>query len=402
MSSIKKQQLGIILLLAFISSVGPFSIDTYLPSLPAIAADFSVSSALSGQSVSSFFFGLAIGQLVAGPLSDRFGRRPVLLIGFALFSLATIACALAPTIETLIFARALQGLAASASPAAGRAIVRDLWSGDQAAKAMSYVVMAMTIAPLIAPSLGGFILIYSDWQMIFWLLCLFGALAFLFILLFLPETHTADRRQGIKLIDYFRAYGFVLKRAHTWAYLFAGGFASAAMFAYIAGSPAVYIELLGVDPKYFGLLFGINVIGLFLGNWLNSQWVERLGYHKLLLMGTFITVVGGSMLLLLSFSQQHNLYTMILALFIAIAPVSFVSANANVGMLNLFPHNAGAASAVFGVAQFGFGAIASLMVGLLFAGTDFAMSVVVCLMAAGSFCAATFLYFFMTTKNTDH
>lgn len=395
MTQTKQQQLGIILLLAFISSVGPFSIDTYLPSLPAIAADFSVSSALSGQSVSSFFFGLAIGQLLSGPLSDRFGRRPVLIIGFALFSLATIACAIAPSIEVLIAARALQGLAASASPAAGRAIVRDLWEGNQAAKAMSYVVMAMTIAPLIAPSLGGLILAFADWRMIFWFLCFFGVAAFLLILFFLPETHSAERRQGIKLIDYFRAYGMVLKQTQTWAYLFAGGFASAAMFAYITGSPVVYIEILGVEAKFFGLLFGINVIGLFLGNWINSLLVERLGYHRLLLIGATITLLGGAYLLFTSYLGQHSLYTMILALFVAIAPVSFVSANANVGMLNLFPKNAGAASAVFGLAQFGFGAIASLMVGLLFTGSDLAMSQVVFLMALGSFAAAAFLCFYM-------
>lgn len=397
MTQTQKQHLGFILLLAFIASVGPFSIDTYLPSLPAIAQDFSVSSAFSAHSVSSFFIGLAIGQLISGPLSDRFGRKTILIIGFALFILATVACALAPTIEVLIFARVLQGLAASASPAAGRAIIRDLWSGDQAAKAMSYVAMAMAVAPLIAPLLGGVILGFADWRMIFWALCLFGALALLLIITFLPESHTADRRQGIKLTDYFLAYGAVLKNKQSWAYLLAGGLASSSMFAYITGSPSVYIEILGVEPKHFGFLFGINVIGLFLGNWLNSQLVERYGYHRLLALGTIISILGACFLLYLSYQQEHTICTMVIGLFITIAPVSFVSSNANVGILNLFPQNAGAASAVFGVAQFGFGGLASLLVGFLFTGTDLAMSQTIMLTAIGSAIAA--IYLWLNTKD---
>lgn len=394
MTTQHKQELGIIFLLAFISAIGPFAIDTYLPSLPAIAADFGVSSAMSGHSVSSFFFGIAAGQLIAGPLSDRFGRKPVLLIGFALFLLATIACALAPTIEVLIIARVLQGLAASASPAAGRAIVRDLWAGDQAAKAMSYVVMAMTIAPLIAPSLGGIILAYSDWRMIFWVLVLFALVALTLIMVYLPETNGAEKRQGVNLVDYFRAYGMVLKNPQTWAYLLSGGFASATMFAYITGSPTVYIEIFAIEPSYFGLLFAINVVGLFLGNWLNSQLVVKYGFHAMLIMGSVFIGLGAVFLFIGSIYQWHTIYTIIIGLFITIAPVSFVSSNGNVGMLNLYPNNAGAASAVFGLAQFGLGAFASFLVGWFYNGSDLAMTQVIIITALGCFSASMWLFLY--------
>lgn len=377
MTKEQSQSLGIILLIAFLAAVGPFAIDTYLPSIPAIAKDFDVTSAVVGYSVGSFFLGLALGQLVAGPLSDRYGRKPILFIGFFLFLLATIACALAPTIEFLIIARALQGAAASASPAAGRAIVRDLWAGNEAARAMAYVSMVMNIAPLLAPSIGGVILMYSDWRTIFWALVIFALMSLFFITVLLPETNGPDKRADIPLADYFRAYGTVLRNPSTWGYLLSGGFSTATMFAYIAGSPVVYIEVFGVDPKYFGLLFGLNVVGLFICNWLNSIYVMRYGYHALLFMGAIMTTVGASVLLTTSYLQINSILTVAIALFLTIAPISFVSSNCNVGVLNLFPQNAGAVNAVFGLAQFGLGAAATVLIGLLFTGTELAMAQVI-------------------------
>ena len=394
MTQTHRQGLGIILLLAFLSAVGPFSIDTYLPSLPNIAAEFNISSAITQHSVSSFFFGLAAGQLLAGPLSDRFGRRPILLGGFGLFFIATIVCALAPNVTVLIFARALQGLAASASPAAGRAVVRDLWSGNDAAKAMSYVVMAMSVAPLIAPSIGGIILLFFDWRMIFWLLLIFAGTAVVLILLYLPETNGPEKRDNVRLINYFKAYRKVLQSKISWAYFIGGGLSTASMFAYITAAPFVYIELFGVSQAYFGAFFAVNVIGLFLGNWLNSRLVTHYGYHKLLVVGSTISLSGALFLLAGAYFQWHNLLTLVIGLFSVVAPVSFVSSNSNVGVLNLFPKNAGAASALFGLFQFGLGACASLLVGFLHNGTELAMATVIVLTASGSFVAALWILLF--------
>lgn len=396
--SARSQHLGIILLLAFLSAVGPFAIDTYLPSLPAIAQDFEVTSALVGYSVGTFFIGLAAGQLLAGPLSDRFGRKPILLAGFALFLLATFACALAPSVEVLIAARLLQGLGASASPAAGRAVVRDLWKGNEAARAMAYVAMAMTLAPLLAPSLGGLILHFSNWRMIFWALVGFALLAMLLIVFYLPETNGPEHRQGVPLLSYFRSYGTVLQHPLTWGYLLSGGFSTATMFAYIAGSPAVYIEIFAVDPSYYGLFFGLNVIGLFIGNWLNSLLVVRYGYHRLLFIGALVTLCGSSFLLFASYSNWHSLVAIVIGLFVAIAPISFVASNSNVGLLNLFPKNAGSANAVFGVAQFGIGAAATFLIGLFFTGTELAMALVMWLTAV---CSALAAFSLLMKRNVD-
>src|SRR5699024_8551233 len=160
----------LIILLGLLAAIGPLSIDTYLPSMPAIAAELGATSSLVQQSVSAYFIGLAAGQLICGPCSDRYGRRPVLFVGLGLYLAATLACVLAPTIGILIAGRTLQGLGAAATPAAGRAVIRDIWSGDQAARAMSFVMMVMAFAPLIAPMLGGQIFAWFGWRAIFWLM----------------------------------------------------------------------------------------------------------------------------------------------------------------------------------------------------------------------------------------
>src|SRR5699024_10512096 len=282
MKKLANRNIELIALLGFLADVGPLSIDTYLPSLPTISDTLGAATGAVQLSVSAFFFGLACGQIFCGPLSDRFGRRPVIFIGFGIFVGASIACALATHVTALIIARAIQGLAASASPAAGRAVIRDVWSGNQAARAMSFVVMVMSVAPLIAPLMGGQLLTWFGWRSIFWMLALFGFASIVLVQLRLPETNGPERRSGVRLGAYFRAYGLILGSTRACAYLVCGGLASSVMFAYITGISFVYIDLFGVQPKYFGFLFSINVIGLVLGNWFNSRFVLRHGYHRLL------------------------------------------------------------------------------------------------------------------------
>lgn len=391
MSKTQSQSLGIILLLAFLAAIGPLSIDTYLPSLPAIAADFGANSSAAQQSVTAFFIGIAAGQLIAGPLSDRYGRRPVLLVGFGLFFITCIVCALAPNIETLIYARLLQGLAAAVSPAAGRAMVRDIWEGNEAARAMSYITMAMVVAPLLAPMIGGVIMAYWDWRMIFWFLLAFAAIALALVLIRLPETNGPEKRGDVRLPDYFRAYGRVLSEQQSWAYLLTGGFSLATMFAYITGSPFVYIEIFDVPETYFGFFFGLNVVGLFLGNLINARLVTRFGYLHMLAAGVVTTLLGSLLLLYTSYFAIGGIVAVVIGLFIAVAPASMVGSNSTVGLMNKFPRNAGAAMGVFGVAQFGLGAAASFLVGAFYTGTPVAMAAAMAITATGSFLAMLWL-----------
>lgn len=382
-----RHHLELIVLIGALAAIGPLSIDTYLPSMPAIAAQFAAASSLVQQSVSAYFVGLAAGQIICGPFSDRFGRRPVLFAGLGLYLAATLACVLAPTIGVLIAGRALQGLGASATPAAGRAVIRDIWSGDRAARAMSFVMMVMAFAPLIAPTLGGQIYAWFGWRAIFWLMAGFGVLLIVLVQFRLPETNGPERRAGVNIGDYFRAYGRVLADAPAWGYLLAGGLSYAAMFAYITGAPFVYIEVFNVDPAYFGLFFAVNVIGLTLGNWLNSRFVDRLGYLPMLGIGTAVSAAGVLALLICALTAAGGLIAVAVTLFVAIAPVGMNGANAIAGMLNLYPKNAGAASALFGVSQFGFGAVAGILVGVFYTGTPVAMALAMMTMAAGALVA---------------
>lgn len=397
----QRQTRGLIVLVAFLAGIGPLTTDAYLPAIPELAVEFGVTSAFAQWSISSYFLGIAGGQLIAGPFSDRFGRRPVLLGGFLLFVVATFVCAVAPDIETLISARVVQGMAAAASPAAGRAVVRDLWEGNEAARIMSYVTMAVIIAPLIAPTLGGVMIIYWTWRSIFWLLFVVGVAAILSILLWMPETHGPERRGDVRLKDHFKAYRFVLGRKRALAYLVAGGLSYAAVFAYITSSAVVYIEFYGVEPSYFGLYFGLNVVGLFLGTFINSQLVTRFGYHNMIAAAVTVSLVGSLFLLGVSVAERGGLPAIMAGLFLTVAPASMLGANCTTGLMDLFPNNAGGAVALFGVAQFGLGSLASLVAGLIFVGSTLSMSVPMVLCSMGSFAGMLWLFYLLREEGAD-
>ncbi|MGH8162357.1 MAG: Bcr/CflA family multidrug efflux MFS transporter [Gammaproteobacteria bacterium] len=377
----------LIVLLGLLAAVGPLSIDTYLPSMPAIGAELGATAATVQQTVSAYFFGLAVGQIFSGPLSDRFGRRPVLLFGFALYLLASIGCVLTPGIGILIAARAVQGLGASASSAAGRAVIRDIWSGNRAARAMSFVIMVMAFAPLVAPLIGGQIFAHFGWRAIFWLMIGFALLAMAMVVFRLPETNGPEKRAGMRLAASFRAYGRVLKNVPAGGYLVCGGASYAVMFGYITGVPAVYIKIFGVNPQYFGFFFGLNVIGIVIGTFVNARLVTRYGYHRLIGIGAAVTILSAIALLVCALTSTGGIVAVVITLFFAVGPVGLVGANTIAGLLNLYPKNAGAASALFGVAQFGLGALAGVIVGALYAGTPVAMGLTMTIMAAASLLA---------------
>lgn len=378
---------GLIALIGLLTAVGPLSIDMYLPSLPAIAGDLGASSAAVQQSVSAFFLGLAAGQIVYGPLSDRFGRRPALFLGFSLYLIASLACATAGGIHILVIARAVQGLGAAASPAAGRAVIRDRWKGDAAARAMSFVIMVMGVAPLIAPMVGGQVLEYFGWRAIFWLLTAFAAVALALVAFRLPETNGPERRGGVRMAAVYRAYGSLLADARVRAYLVCGGLIYASMFAYITSAPFVYIRIFGVDPQYFGFYFGLNVVGMLIGNYLNGRLVTRLGYRRMLGVGAAVALAATLALLGFALTGFGGLPAIVATLFFAVGTVGIVGANTVAGLLDLYPRNAGAASALFGVFQYGLGALAGAVVGALYAGTPAAMGIVMAAAAAGAFAA---------------
>lgn len=246
---------------------------------------------------------------------------------------------------------------------------------------MSFVMMVMAFAPLVAPLVGGQIFVYVGWRAIFWLMFGFGILVVALVLFRLRETNGAGTAARTSLVAGLRSYLDVLSHTRAWAYLLCGGFAYPALFAYITGAPFVYIKLFGVRPEYFGLLFGVNVVGLLVGNRLNNRYVTRWGYRRLLGIGVTIVVIGALLLLTCAVTGAGGLVALVIALSITVGPVGMVGATTMAGLMQMYRHTSGAASALFGVSQFGFGALAGALVGLLDNGTASAMALSMAMMA---------------------
>ena len=354
-----------IFILGVITAFAPLSIDLYLPGLPLIEQDLEVSAALTQLSLSLFFVGLASGQFLYGPLADRYGRRGPLLAGIVMYLAATLVCALAPSIEVLLGGRLVQGFGAAAGPVIARAVVRDIYAGRRAARVMSFVILVMTLAPLIAPVLGGWLSAGLGWRATFWALTGFALLCAVMLLIGLPETHPRERRPEGRLSRLFMGYVPILRDPLSLAYLGAGGMAFGALFAYVAGSPFVYTRVFDVPQAQFGYYFALNVIGLLIGNLTNGQLVMRFGHRRMLTAGVLTMAVASAVMLVMAASGITAQWLITPVLFVALATVGIIAANTVAGLLDRHPDHAGAASALFGVAQFGLGALSAGLVGLL-------------------------------------
>lgn len=364
----------LIVMIGLIVAATPIAVDSYTPAFPTIAQSMGVEPGRIALTLSAFFLGLACGGIAWGPLSDRFGRRPILMAGLGIYLLAAVGGALATDATVLLVARAVQGLASAAMPAAGLAMTRDAWAGDRAARAISLVMLVIAGGPLVAPLLGGQLLTLFGWRSIFWFMAGFAALALVLVRWWLPETNPPARRSGVRIGTAFRAYGHVLSNPRSWLYLLCGGMAYGALFAYVTGVPFVYIDLFGVDPRYFGFLIAVNVVGSMTGNWLNARLVTDLGASRMLGIGIAISLAGLGALLVCTLAATGGLVAIVVTLFIGIAPVPMISANSVAGLMNLFPRNAGACSALYSAGQFGFGALSGTAVSALYAGTPVAMA----------------------------
>lgn len=381
---------GLIVLLGLLTAAAPLSIDMYLAGLPAIQSEFGVDAAATQRSLSSFFLGLALGQLMLGPLSDRFGRRRMLLVGLGIYLVGTLLCLASPGIGALVGARLVQGFGAAAGPVICRAIIRDVFQGGQAARAMSFVIIVMGAAPLLAPSVGGVIVHWTGWRAIFAVLAGYAALALALVMLRLNETNPPERAGQTRLAGRFGAYLTVIRDRYALSQLAAGGLVFGGLFAYIAGAPFIFMERFGMRPDHFGFILAANVAGMLVGTYLNGRLVRRLGTRRLLNIGLPVCAVSG-----VSFAATASLFSLPLVavwlmLFAYVSVIGLVAGNTMANLLERYPENAGAASALFGVAQFTFGASTSAIVGA-FGGNGLRGTALV--MAAAGLCAlAAHLY----------
>lgn len=352
--------------LGLLTAVAPLSIDTYLPAMPALARQFAVDPAHVQYSLSMFFVGLGFGQLLYGPVSDRYGRRPVLYFGLVVYLAASLACALSASINMLIVARLVQGLGAAAGPVMARAVVRDRFHGAKAASVMSFVVMVMGAAPLIAPTIGSLILFLGEWQLIFWMLVLYSVIALAALTLLLAESHPQHRRvRDRSLIAQYIGYLSLLTRLPVFLYLACGALMFGALFSYVAASSFVYVDQFGVDESLFGFYFSANVVSMLIGTFTNGRIVERFGYRTMLGVAVANTLSCALVLLATTLTGFGGFWGVAIPLFFLLSTVGVAGANTVAGLLDLAPDAAGAASALFGVSQFACGAIATWAVGLI-------------------------------------
>ena len=373
--------------LAAMAAFAPMAIDLYLPSLPQMAAHFGTSADDVQRTLSVFLLGFAAGMLVYGPLSDRFGRRQLILQGIGLFVFASVACALAQSVEQLLLFRALQALGGGAAGALSRAIVKDLAEPVAAARVMATIGLVTSLAPLLAPILGGVLLTFAGWRLEFWALALFGVLTWLSVYFFVPETRYSHPGPT-SLAKAFGAYGQMLAKPQAVALLMAGGAGFAAMFAYITGTPFVYIEYYGIDPQVYGFLFGVNVFAIMAGGFTTSRFVSRFGPRRLQFVGGCLTMAGALIVGLSVLDAPNRFWVLILGLLLVVGAIGFLSSNCVAVLMGMFPNNAGAASALFGSMQFGLGALASWGVSYLHDQTPAAMAKVILVFSVLSFTGA--------------
>lgn len=368
--------LRIILILGALSAFGPLAIDFYLPGFPAMAAAFGTDETHVQATLASYFLGLSFGQLIYGPMADRFGRRLPLLAGVGVFTLASLGCALAPSLQALIVLRFLQALGGCAGMVLARAIVTDKCDTIGAAKVFSQLMLVMGLAPILAPVLGGFLVNTAGWQSIFLVLTAFSACCAAAVYLGLPESMPADRPR-LPLTGAPRQYARLLRDWPFVGHALTGGIAMAGMFAYIAGSPFVIIKLYGVPAEHFGWVFGANAAGFILVAQINARLLSRFGPHNLLRRMVWVYLGAGLALLGITALQPAQLWPLLMPLFICIASLGAIIPNASACAMAGQGGRAGSASAMLGFLQFGIAALSSSMVGALANGTAVPMAMVI-------------------------
>ena len=381
-----------LIVLGILTAFGPVSMDMYLPAFPELVNFFRTTPGKAQLTLSAFTIAFGAGQLVYGPVSDRMGRRNVLLVGIAIYAVASIFCVFSTTINELILARFFQAIGGAAGIVLSRAIIRDLFDKLEGARALSLMLLIPSLAALIAPFVGGYLLkFFADWRLIFWVLSAFGIIAFILGVLRLPETHPLEKRVKSSVSKIVRDYGVVLCHRRAAGYMVCGGLSFATMFAQLSGTPFIYMDIFGIAPEDFGFLFATNVFAIMLGSYLNSRLVVRFGLRRMLAVGTSIAMVGGIGLVISATYGAFGLFGIVIPVVIFMMPHNMVNANATAGALEFFPHLAGTASAMLGFVRFGTGAIVGALVGYFYDGTALPMAYIIACCVIGSAVAFWFL-----------
>lgn len=364
---------GLILILGFLSALGPFSIDMYLPSFPSIAKDFNTDISQVGLSLTSYFVGISLGQIIYGPVLDRFGRKKPLLIGLAIYLVSAIGCALSPTLNFLIGMRFLSAMGGCVGMVAGRAIVRDLFPASEIPKVFSLLMLVMGIAPIIAPTTGGLIVSYFDWRYIFFTLTLITSMMIASVYFFLPESKTPDHSISLKVSNIFKEYFSISKNNIFSNYTFASSVAMSGMFAYISGSPFVYMKLFDLSEQTYAIFFGLNAMSFIIGSQLNRFVLNKIETKNVILFSNIFQLLGTGLMLLGNLFGVIGMTGTVILIMNHLFWLGFFNPNVSALALIPFKKNAGSASALSGSIQMVCSALITGFVSLLQNGTSIPM-----------------------------
>lgn len=386
----KTAGLSFVIILSALMAFTSLSTDIYLPAMPLMAADLHGNAELT---ITGFLIGFCVAQLIWGPLSDHFGRRLPLFIGMALFMIGSVGCALSTDITQIVFWRVFQALGACTGPMLARAMIRDLFSRTRAAQMLSTLMIIMAIAPIAGPLLGGQMIKFTSWHAIFWLLAVIGGLMFV-SLFWLPETLPEEKRVKASLPSAFRNYYALLTNTTFMRFTLCLTFYYVAAYAFITGSPFVYITYFGVEPQHYGWLFALNIVGLMSMSVINRRLVQRYSLEMLLKFAVVTAAVAALVLAVATKLEIGGLILIVAAVFVFFSMNGIIAATSTAAALDSVPNVAGSASAFMGALQYGSGIISSLLLALLSDGTPWTMSWIIGLFTVASAVMA------LSTRNT--
>lgn len=393
-----QNKLHLILILGLLAAIGPFSIDMYLPAFPDIAASLHTSVSSVMLSLSSFFIGISVGQLVYGPLLERFGRKKPLYVGLIIYALASIACATTLSVNGLIVYRLFQALGGCVGMVASRAMVRDLFDVKDNAKIFSTLMLVVAVSPIIAPTLGGYVTAYLGWRYIFGVLIVVIIIILAGVYFLLPESKQPDTSFSLKPAAILSSFTTIIKHPQFATYTFTGALANAGLYSYISGSPYVFMVLYKVSEKHYGWIFAIIAAGLIGATQFNSLLLKKYTSPQVMRWAIYLQSTFGIALACTALLGFHDLYLTVALIFAFLCCQGFIFPNASALSMAPFGHNAGSASALMGFLQMSVGALMSALVSLLQNGTALPMTGIMAFCAT----AAALLFTFGSNRITNN
>ncbi|MDO8290090.1 MAG: multidrug effflux MFS transporter [Parvibaculum sp.] len=376
-TEIHRGHLSLVLILGSLTAFAPLAIDMYLPAFPAIAAHFGTSAGAVQGTLAAYFIGMALGQSVIGPLADRYGRLPPLMIGILAFAAASAGVAYAPSIEWMTVMRFLQAFSGCAGIVISRAMVRDLFDEKQSAQIYSLLMLVMGAAPILAPLLGGFYVAHFDWSYIFLSMSAFALFISAVVWRYLGETLPPQKRVKRNFVSVLRAYLALCGDRPYVAFTLANAFISGSMFAYITGSSFIFIRHFGLEPEEFAFVFGANAFCFIIGAQVNARLLRRFSGRDIMAVAMSVHLIGAVTLLMVSLLAPMAIIPFIATLFVLLTCGGFIGANAVAAAMSRASNNIGAAAALNGVVQFGMAACGGALVGALNNGTAIPMAAVI-------------------------